>query len=121
MTTVGINVRVVGEINADEDILIAGRSEGCVDCERASVVVQASAEITGEVIGRDITVHGRVAGRLIATDFVDLTPSAVVTGPVMAARFTLADGAYFKGRVEPQHVEAALRVSRFERQKRNAG
>jgi hypothetical protein len=36
----------------------------------------------------------------------------------MTPRFILADGAQFNGRVEPQHLEAALKVFWFERQKR---
>ena len=120
MSTIGASLQVVGELHADEDIVIAGRIEGEVVCERSSIVIQQAAEVTGDVIGRDITVHGRVSGRLIATEFVDLAAEAVVSGPVMATRFILADGAYFKGRVEPQHVDAALRVARFEREKRQA-
>jgi cytoskeletal protein CcmA (bactofilin family) len=119
MTTVGISVRVVGELFADEDVVIAGRIDGDIVCERSSVVVLQSAEVVGDVIGRDITVHGRVSGRLIATEFVDLAAEAIVAGPVMAPRFILAEGARFTGRVEPQHVDAAIRVARFERQKRN--
>jgi cytoskeletal protein CcmA (bactofilin family) len=118
MSTLGANLLVVGELLADEDIVIAGRVDGYVVCERGSVVVLGSAEVAGDIIGRDITVHGRVSGRLIAAEFVDLASDATVVGPVMAPRFILADGARFHGRVEPQHVEAALRVARFERQKR---
>jgi cytoskeletal protein CcmA (bactofilin family) len=120
MSTIGASLQVVGELHAGEDIVIAGRIEGEVVCEGSSVVVQSAAEVAGDIIGRDITVHGRVSGRLIATEFVDLAAGAVVSGPVIAGRFILADGARFKGRVEPQHVEAALRVARFEREKRHA-
>jgi cytoskeletal protein CcmA (bactofilin family) len=120
MSTIGASLRIIGELQADEDIVIAGRIEGEVVCEGSSVVVQRAAEVAGDIIGRDITVHGRVSGRLIATEFVDLASEAVVSGPVMAARFILADGAQFKGRVEPQHADAARRVARFERDKRQA-
>jgi len=120
MSTIGTSLRVVGELSADEDIVIAGRVEGEVVCEGNSVVVQQAAEVAGDIIGRDITVHGTVSGRLIATEFVDLSASAVVSGPVMAAKFILSDGAQFKGRVEPQHADAARRVARFEREKRHA-
>ena len=119
MSTFGASVHVVGELLADEDIVIAGRVDGDIVCERSSVVVLGSAEVAGDVIGRDITVHGRVSGRLIATEFVDLASEATVVGPVMARRFILAEGARFTGRVEPQHVDAAIRVARFERQKRH--
>ena len=118
MSTIGQNLVVVGELHSDEDIVIAGRLEGSIVCEKASVVVTDTADVRGDIIGRDITVHGRVAGRLIATEFVDLPSGAVVTGPVMSPRFILAFGAEYTGRVEPQHVDAAIRVARFEQKKR---
>ena len=121
MSMIGPSISLVGELLADEDVVIGGRVDGSVVCERNSVVLLASAEVGGDVIARDITVHGRVSGRLIATEFVDLASEAIVAGPVMAQRFILAEGAWFTGRVEPQHVDAALRVARFERQKRDGG
>jgi cytoskeletal protein CcmA (bactofilin family) len=118
MNTVGPAIRVVGELFSGEDVVIAGHVEGPVICERASVVVQATAEVEGDVIARDVTVHGRVSGRLLAGEFVDIAAGAQVTAAVMTPRFILADGAQFNGRVEPQHLEAALKVFWFERQKR---
>ena len=103
MSTIGPRVVVVGELHADEDIVIEGRVEGSIVCEQASVAIRKSGEMRGDIIARDITVEGRVAGRLIARGLVDVTRDAQVTGPVMAPRFVLADGALFSGRVEPQH------------------
>ncbi len=118
MITIGPNLVVVGELHSDEDIVIAGRLEGSIVCEPASVVISETADVRGDVIGRDITVHGRISGRLIATEFVELTAKAVVTSQVMSPRFILALGAQFTGRVDPQHVDAAIRVARFEQKKR---
>ena len=42
-------------------------------------------------------------------------PEARVTGRVVAPRFMLAEGAAFNGRVEPQHLDAALSVARHRR------
>jgi hypothetical protein len=36
----------------------------------------------------------------------------------MSKQFILHDGAHFTGRVEPQHLDAALRVAKFNQQKR---
>ena len=120
MTTVDSTFHIVGELLSGEDIVIGGHVEGPVICEKSSVVLLASAEIEGDVVARDVTVHGRVSGRLLATEFVDIAAEAVVTGGVMTPRFVLADGAHFTGLVEPQHLEAALKVFWFERQKHGA-
>ena len=47
----------------------------------------------------------------------DLRPGSEVRANVASKRFILNDGAGFAGRVEPQHVEAALRVARFQKRK----
>ncbi len=120
MSAVGKTLSVIGELRAGEDVTIEGRIEGHVLCERFAVVLAPSAHIVGDVVARDITVFGVASGKLIATDIVDIRPGATVTGQVIAKRFVLAAGAHFAGRVEPQHLEAALRISKFEQSKRDA-
>jgi len=118
MFTLGKSIQVKGELQTSEDLTIEGRIEGPVLCEDSAVVLAASADVTGDIIARDITVFGRIAGRLIATDVVDVRPDATVSGQVLSRRFILDPGANFEGRVEPQHLEAALRVAKFEQKKK---
>ena len=120
MSTLGRTIVVAGELHARENIPIEGRVDGRVWCEGFAVTVAAGSELSGDVIARDITVLGRVTGQLIATEVVDVRPSAVVSGKVLSRRFILHDGASFKGRVEPQHLAAAIGVARFHQQKRDA-
>ena len=120
MFTLGKSILVKGELQTSEDLTIEGRIEGPVHCEDSAVVLAASADVTGDIIARDITVFGRIAGRLIATDVVDVRPDATVSGQVLSRRFILDPDARFEGRVEPQHLEAALRVAKFEQKKKDA-
>lgn len=120
MTTIGRHMSVKGEVRSTEDLTIEGRIDGPVLCERSVVVVTASAQVTGDIIARDITVFGRTSGQLVATETVDLRSDAIVRGTVVAGRFILDPEARFDGRVEPQHLEAALRVARYEQKKRDA-
>jgi cytoskeletal protein CcmA (bactofilin family) len=120
MTTLGKTLLLRGEVRAHEDLTIDGHVEGPLHCEPGAVTVSASGEVTGDIVARDITVFGRTSGQLIATDVVDVRGDAVVNGTVVAARFILDPSARFTGRVEPQHLEAALRVARFEQRRRDA-
>lgn len=70
------------------------------------------------VCTRDITVFGCTLGQLVATDVVDVRQAAV-RGTIVSARFILNPSAQFEGRVEPQHLEAALRVAKFEQRRRD--
>jgi cytoskeletal protein CcmA (bactofilin family) len=84
------------------------------------VTLAESASVIGDVMARDVTVTGRLEGQIVATEVVDVRAGANVTGKVVSARFILNDGATFNGRVEPQHLEAAVRVARFQREKQAA-
>lgn len=115
----GRNIRVKGEIRSLEDLTIEGHVEGPITCDDGAVVVAEGATVLGDIIGRDITIMGRVEGQVIATDIVDVRTGSTVSAHVMSRRFILNDGANFSGRVEPQHLEAALRVAKFQQRKRD--
>jgi cytoskeletal protein CcmA (bactofilin family) len=114
MSRLGKSISVKGEVRADESVIVEGHIEGAVVCERDAVVLAESCDIKGDVIANNITVFGKVNGKLIATDFVDLRSASDVFGQVLSKRFILDDGAQFQGRVEPQHLDAALRVAKFQ-------
>ena len=119
MSTFGKSLSLKGEIRAQENLIVEGQIDGPVWCEDFSVTIAPSAWVKGDVIARDIVVHGRSTGQLVGTDVVDLRPDADVTGSVVTPRFILNDGAYFHGRAEPAQLEAALRVARFQQKKRD--
>jgi cytoskeletal protein CcmA (bactofilin family) len=117
MSVFGRTVVVTGDVSSTEDITIEGRVEGSVTCDTGAVTVDASGAVKGDLIARDVTIIGRFDGRLIATEVVHLRPGSDVRAKVASKRFILNDGAGFDGTVEPQHVEAALRVARFQKRK----
>lgn len=119
MSTFGKTLSLTGELRSAEDLIIEGHVDGPVTCEGRVVVVNAGAAVIGSVIGRDVTILGRVDGQIIATEVVQLRPGSTVAGDVVSPRFILDPEARFEGRVEPQHLEAALRVARYHQKKRD--
>jgi cytoskeletal protein CcmA (bactofilin family) len=118
MSLPGRTLKIVGEVHATGELIIEGKVTGPIHCENGTVEVAASAVIEGDVIARDITVWGRAAGQLIATDVVDVRPGAVVAGAVIAPRLILSQDAVFNGRVDPKRLDAALGVARFQQKHR---
>src|ERR1044071_264634 len=118
MDTFGRNILLKGELRATADITIEGTIDGHVLCEDGAVVFAPGSDVKGEVLARDVTIFGTLSGQIIATDVVDVRAEATVTAQVIARRFILDPDARFKGRIEPQHLDAALSVSRFQRRKR---
>ena len=120
MSLLGKSIRVTGEVHASGEFTVDGHVTGPITCDGGTVTIAASAVIEGDVIGRDITVFGKAAGQLIATEVVDVRPEAVVAGAVIAPKFILHEGATFNGRVDPKRLEAALSVTRFQQKQRDA-
>jgi cytoskeletal protein CcmA (bactofilin family) len=119
MSTFGKSLAIKGELRASEDLTVEGRVDGPILCEGSAVVIAGCASVTGQVIARNITVFGAANGQLIASGVVDVRADAAVTGQVIARRFVLDGNAYFKGRVSPERVEAALGVARFNQRQRD--
>jgi cytoskeletal protein CcmA (bactofilin family) len=118
MSLPGRTIKIVGEVHAKGELVIEGQVTGPVHCEDGTVTVATSAVIEGDILARDITVFGRAAGQLIATDVVDVRAGAVVAGAVIAPRLILSEKATFNGRVDPKRLDAALGVARFQQKQR---
>lgn len=115
MTRIGPTVVVRGEVTSTDDINVEGRIEGPLWCEGHALTITATAVVEGDIVGRDITVAGRVTGTLLATEVVEITASAEVEGRIVSARLILHEGGTFHGDVQPQQVDAALTVARHRR------
>jgi cytoskeletal protein CcmA (bactofilin family) len=109
----GKTLTLKGDVRAADDVTIDGTIEGDVTCEGHAVIIGPSGRVTGNVLAARISVLGRCNGQLTAPDLVEIRAGAVVAGTVIAKRFVLDLDATFNGRVEPQHLEAALSVARF--------
>ena len=111
----GRTIAIRGNVDCVEDVLIEGRIDGNIWNEHHAVTVGADAVVKGDIVARTITIRGTVDGTMMATGRVDVMDEARVTGRVLAPRFMLAEGASFNGKVEPQHLETAMRVARHRR------
>jgi cytoskeletal protein CcmA (bactofilin family) len=118
MSIFGATIRINGEISCTNDLTIEGQVSGPVFCEGANVTVASSAIVEGDIVASDVTVHGRAAGQIIATEVVDIRAEAIVAGAVIAPKLILHDGAKFSGRVDPNRLQAALDVAKFQRRQR---
>jgi cytoskeletal protein CcmA (bactofilin family) len=111
----GRTIAIRGDIDCVEDVLIEGRLEGNLWNEHHAVTIGADAVVKGDIVARVITVRGEMEGTMISTGRVDIMDEARVSARVVTPRFMLADGAEFNGKVEPQHLETAMRVARHRR------
>jgi cytoskeletal protein CcmA (bactofilin family) len=64
---------------------------------QGDVQVGSKGEVTGEIEGRNITVNGRVKGKLFADDKVQLLPGSYVDGDIHSQSLKIEDSVYFHG------------------------
>jgi cytoskeletal protein CcmA (bactofilin family) len=118
--TLGRGVSITGEISCSGSLVIEGSVHGPIWCEDGELVIASSAQVHGDIVARDVTIQGRVDGQIIATDVVEVRSGAELSGRIIAKRFILEPDAAVRARVEPQHLDTAIRVARFQQQKKNA-
>jgi cytoskeletal protein CcmA (bactofilin family) len=100
MTTIGPSLTVIGEITCQEDITIHGKVHGRITMTQGALVIAPTGGTEANVHGIRITVHGTVKGDIVASERLELTDTAVVTGMISAPSLVVRDGATFDGVID---------------------
>ena len=98
-TVIGEGLVVEGDITGDEEIVINGTLRGRLTTSDA-VTVGGTAVVGADITGASLSVAGQVTGDVTASERVDIQAGGRLVGDIKAARFTIADGASFKGNVD---------------------
>jgi cytoskeletal protein CcmA (bactofilin family) len=99
VTHVAPGTRVRGEVSGPTELLIEGEVEGEIRLD-ATVTVGAEGTVQGPIFAPVVRIGGRVVGNVAASDRVEVAPSGSVEGDISAPRIVIAEGAFFRGRVE---------------------
>ncbi len=96
---VGSRMAIKGELEATEDLLVAGSLEGSVSMPEHTLTVAGGGLVKASVTARSVIVEGEIEGDLDCTDSVVLKPGSKVTGNIRMRRINMMDGAVFNGKV----------------------
>ena len=96
----GAGLHVRGDISGKEDLYVDGTVEGLIQLEPFKLTVGANAKLTGDVVAREVIVHGSVKGNLRARDRIEIKKDGSVVGDLTTTRILIEDDAYFKGSIE---------------------
>jgi cytoskeletal protein CcmA (bactofilin family) len=99
ITQIAPGSRIKGEVSGATELLVLGEVEGTIQVE-ATVEVGAAGMVKGPITGQVVRVSGKVIGNVRATDRVEVGAAAVLEGDITAPRVVIAEGAFFKGKVE---------------------
>jgi cytoskeletal protein CcmA (bactofilin family) len=88
--------KVSGKLNFEGSVQINGQIDGEINA-KSSVIIGESAIVTAQIKGASIIVAGTVNGELIASQRIEIQPSAKVSGKLTAPKLLVQEGAIFDG------------------------
>lgn len=120
LSVIAPNHRVVGTISAGEDLVVQGRVEGKILSE-ATLVIDASAVVEGDILARHVIVRGVVIGEVAGVEAVELASSGQILGDIKTRRLALKAGGRVAGSVltgveVPAHSVSRSQSNAWQRQ-----
>lgn len=106
LACLGASLEIKGKITGEEDLQIDGKVDGPISLEGRRLTVGRTGQLNSEISAGEVIVHGEVKGNLRARDRVEIRKDGSVIGDIAAARISIEDGAYFKGRIEIDRPKA---------------
>jgi len=97
---IGKSVVIKGEVNGREDLTVEGSIDGTMDLREHVLTIGPHGHIKAEIFAKVAIVEGTVTGTITASEKVDLRKTGSVDGDLVAPRVAIAEGAYFRGRVQ---------------------
>lgn len=105
-SVISAGLRVIGNLESDEDVEVRGVVEG--DISSRSLTVSAGAKVKGSITADSVNIAGTVDGEVTA-DRVSISKTGDMTGDVTYKTLAIDEGAAFDGnchRVESGRKEA---------------
>jgi len=122
---IGKSLVIKGEITGSESVYIDGKVEGAINLPANRVTVGPEGEVSANVLAREVVVQGKVNGNVTVSDRVEVRSEGTLIGDVVAERINVADGAFFKGKIDirrpGQRTEATNQNNNQERELATVG
>lgn len=104
---IGPSIRISGDLEGDEDLVVQGQIEGTVTLRKNLLTVGKDGRVNATVHARAVQVDGHVEGDLHGEEQVVVRKSGNVRGNIVSPRVTLEDGCRFKGSIDMETVTAS--------------
>ncbi len=101
-------IRIKGEVTGTEDLFVDGFVEGKLNlASNCCLTVGPNGNVTADLNAREIIVRGKVEGKVIARDKLQIGSTGQITGEVQTNRLVIEDGATLRGKVEAGKLEVS--------------
>jgi len=95
-TIIGADARFKGDLKFDSAAKVLGRFEGSIS-SKGKIYIADGCECKATISAKEVAVEGRIEGNVEAGDRIEIKPTGIVTGDIVAARMTMAEGASING------------------------
>jgi len=106
MANIGKSISIKGDVVGDEDTILEGRVEGRVSLRNFHLTIGPNGDIQGEVSAKQVTVVGKIAGNVIASERIEVRETGRIQGDLIAPRLTVAEGAIINGAITMKEASA---------------
>ena len=93
-------IRIKGEVTGSEDLFIDGHLEGKLNLTNSKLTVGPNGEVKADVFAREVIVLGRVDGKIVGRERIQLGSTGNVAGDLQTERLAIEDGAVLRGKIE---------------------
>ena len=82
-------ISIIGNIKAEEDLIINGKVKGNVEIKNHSFFLGRSGKLQGEIHGINVRIRGQMKGEIKATGKVEITREAKFVGKIRCKSFSV--------------------------------
>ena len=97
-TVIAENTTVVGDIETRGPLMVSGNVQGNGKIG-GTLSIGKSANWEGDITARQAVLAGKVTGRIVIEDKLEISSSAVIQGEIVAKILAIANGAHIEGEV----------------------
>jgi cytoskeletal protein CcmA (bactofilin family) len=120
MANIGKSISIKGDVVGDEDTILEGRVEGRVSLRNFHLTIGPNGDIQGEVSAKQVTVVGKIAGNVIASERIEVRETGRIQGDLIAPRLTVAEGAMINGAITMKEASALEKLRPAEKKLESA-
>jgi cytoskeletal protein CcmA (bactofilin family) len=93
-------IKIKGEVTGSEDLFVDGTVDGKLNLANGSLTIGPNGHVKADVTAREVIVRGKIEGKVIGRDKVQLWSTGHVAGEVQTERLSVEEGALLRGNVE---------------------
>ena len=112
-------IKIKGEVTGSEDLFIDGIVDGKINLANSVLTVGPNATVKAEITSRELVIRGRMEGKLIASERIQIWNTARVQGDLKAERISIEEGAELHGKLEAGKISNSAPLADMVSQKKS--